>query len=197
MEKIKNFLYDVSDGLIKLIVVACMVFVIAIKLNTAMPDINILGYAMNSDANAKATQQEADNKVISIDLTQGDPKVDEIAKQEPSQDEENKENTADTVQSDAQNPSTQAEVEKPKEESKPEQSNQVATEVISKTIVVPSGYTSQKIATMLQEERIIKDLHAFLKVVDELGYSSKLRTGTYKLNSDMTYEEIANKLVGL
>lgn len=174
MERIRNFIYDISDGLIKLLIIACMILVIAFKLNTAMPDINILGYAINSDTNEKQASKEAsDNKVVSIDLTQGDTKVDENAIQNSSE-------GASTVEVSAQ-----------------QSREQETTDVISKTIVVPAGYTTQQIGDLLQKEHIVKDFSAFMKVVEELGYSEKLRSGDYKLNSDMTYEEIAQILVGL
>lgn len=172
MERIKNFFYDISDGLIKLLVIACMVLVIVFKLNTAMPDINILGYAINSDANGtEAAKGGSDNQVVSIDLTQGEAQVGENTSQNSSEDANA---AADSQQS----------------------GEQASTEVISKTIVVPSGYTTQQIGDLLQKEHIVKDFSAFMKVVEELGYTQKLKSGDYQLNSDMTYEEIAQILVG-
>lgn len=230
MEFIKNLLYDISDSVIKLLVVAAMVFVIAFKLNTAMPDIDVFGYNANQDQAANQMEQKTDDSnVISIDLT--DSSINKSATQTPDQDQANaneqkqitatdqkKPDTADAQsgtqtagQTDAQanadgqkpdgaadNKKTDQAKPKTEQEIKAEQEakKKLEAERVTKKIVIESGYTSQKIASVLVNDKVIKDAGAFLDVVAELGYTSKLRSGTYYLSSDMTYEEIANKLVG-
>lgn len=229
MEFIKNLLYDISDSVIKLIVVGAMVFVIAFKLNTAMPDIDVFGYANQGEVMGESEQKVDDANVISIDLTdssinkntanaQGqntsnpDSATDDNTKKEA---ENQKQMTAQDPQQkpDATKTNTQANADAPADEQKKndaqtkpktqeeikaeeEAKKKIEAERVTKKIVIESGYTSQKIASVLVNDKVIKDAGAFLDVVAELGYTSKLRSGTYYLSSDMTYEEIANKLVG-
>lgn len=198
MERIKNFLYDISDALIKLIVVACMIFVIAVKLNTAMPDINILGdgFKINTDL-SESNSPIGKSKEISIDLTKENVTVNE--KNDNKKIKDDNSSGFENGQQDLISEENQTQQPQNPQNTLSSQNAQINSELelITKTVTIPSGYTSKKIAGLLENEKIIKDSEAFLKVVSELGYSSKLRMGSYTLNSDMTYEEIANKLVGL
>lgn len=216
MEFIKNFLYDISDSVIKLLVVAVMIFVIAFKLNTAMPDIDVFGYQTGTgEQPSEQVQKEEDNKVISIDLTDSNVNKDaaKVANpadsanaanptdaQKPQTQQQANAQTQTQTQGDAQaqtQAQTQPKTKTPEQIREEEEAKKkLEAEKVTTKVVIEAGYTSQKIASTLVSAKVIKDSKAFLDVVAELGYTSKLRSGTYYLSSDMTYEEIANKLVG-
>jgi cell division protein YceG involved in septum cleavage len=50
--------------------------------------------------------------------------------------------------------------------------------------------TSNDIADRLVSGQVISDRAAFLQSVVELGLSTSLKTGSFKLSSDMTIDEI-------
>ncbi len=63
------------------------------------------------------------------------------------------------------------------------------------TIQVVSGMNSYKVSMLLQEAGIIEDGQDFDNYLNRNGYSSKIQVNTFTFTSDMTYEEIAEKLV--
>ncbi len=63
------------------------------------------------------------------------------------------------------------------------------------TIQVVSGMNSYKVSMLLQEAGIVEDGQDFDNYLNRNGYSSKIQVNTFTFTSDMTYEEIAEKLV--
>lgn len=59
------------------------------------------------------------------------------------------------------------------------------------TITVKSGMSSTTVAKMLQEAGLIEDYKAYDLWLDQKGYSTRIRVGTYTLTKGMTDEEIA------
>ena len=59
------------------------------------------------------------------------------------------------------------------------------------TITVSSGMESTEVAAMLEKAEIIKDAEDFDNYLVTQGISDKIQINTFKLNSNMTYEEIA------
>lgn len=66
---------------------------------------------------------------------------------------------------------------------------------VEATIEVVSGMGSYQIAQLLEDAGIIEDAADFDAFLNANGYSTKLKVNTYTFNSDMTYEEIAEKLI--
>lgn len=62
-------------------------------------------------------------------------------------------------------------------------------------IEVTRGMNSTTVAKLLQEKGIIEDYNDFDRYLDANGYSMKIQVRKYKFNSNMSYEEIAKKLV--
>ena len=62
-------------------------------------------------------------------------------------------------------------------------------------ITVTSGMSSTEVARLIQEAGIIKDYLDFDNFLNANGYSTQIRVKTTKLNSNMTYEEIAQALI--
>ncbi|MFP7493630.1 endolytic transglycosylase MltG [Terribacillus saccharophilus] len=60
------------------------------------------------------------------------------------------------------------------------------------TLKLVSGMTSDDVATALEKAEIIEDGAAFRTYLDVTKASKALQVGDYKVDSQMTYEEIAN-----
>ena len=63
-----------------------------------------------------------------------------------------------------------------------------------KVVVIESGSSLSAIANILEEEGIIRSSSVFKYYVDFSNMASKLRAGTYKLSTDMTYDDIIDTL---
>lgn len=95
------------------------------------------------------------------------------------------------------------EVEQPKETEQPADEAKEAddkepkeTPVIKTTVTIGEGEPSSVAAQQLESEKIIKDRHEFDKFLEDKKYAPLVRPGSYEINSDMTYEEMAQKLMG-
>lgn len=62
-------------------------------------------------------------------------------------------------------------------------------------IEIPDGSSTNKIATILEENNLIRNSNVFRVVSKIKGTDGKLKAGTYNLNTGMTPEEILNSLV--
>ncbi len=165
MEKLKDILYDLSDVIISLVIIAVIFIVVSWKLNDAMP-LDSTFFTEQSTAEASATFASTD-ETVSIVMTEAITTTAEPASEV---------NTTAPVATTA-----------------------VATNppgVVSKTITIRSGSSGNVIAKQLKDAGIIKDTTEFLKVVDKLGVGTRLQVGSFKLSSDMSYEQIARKLSG-
>lgn len=61
-------------------------------------------------------------------------------------------------------------------------------------ITIPQGSTNKKIAQILQDNKVIKSKQAFLMRVKRLGYSDKLKYGTFEINTGMNKDELIKTL---
>lgn len=61
----------------------------------------------------------------------------------------------------------------------------------SYTLVISRGMYSEAVSTALQSAGIISSASDFNTYLVNTGYAERLQTGTYSLNSSMTYEQIA------
>lgn len=62
------------------------------------------------------------------------------------------------------------------------------------TIVIPPGSSAQSIADILVNNRLITDRNQFLVRVVEMGLDTKLKSGSFVVDSEMTLDEIITKL---
>ena len=66
--------------------------------------------------------------------------------------------------------------------------------VVTYTLKIESGMPSSTIGDLLEENKVIKDGSKFNKYLEDEGYSLKIQLGNFKVNSDMTFNEIAKLL---
>ena len=62
------------------------------------------------------------------------------------------------------------------------------------TVVIPPGYSAQSIGDILLNSGLIADRNEFLARVVELKLDTKLKSGNFLVNSDMTLDEIIYKI---
>ncbi|MEI3606823.1 hypothetical protein SPD48_14030 [Pseudogracilibacillus sp. SE30717A] len=63
--------------------------------------------------------------------------------------------------------------------------------VIKAKFTTKSGVVSQDIADILVEKKIIKDSKKFAKYLEDNDYSPYIQLGTFEVNSDMSFKELA------
>lgn len=61
-------------------------------------------------------------------------------------------------------------------------------------ITVESGMGSEEVAVLLKDAGIISDAADFDSYLNDNGYSTMIEVGTFQINSNMTYQEIAELL---
>lgn len=66
--------------------------------------------------------------------------------------------------------------------------------LVKSKITIKSGMDSVEVCKIIQDAGIIDDYMDFDNYLNSNNYSTKIRVGSFELNSDMTYEEIANIL---
>lgn len=80
------------------------------------------------------------------------------------------------------------------EETTTEETTENGGEYVTAEITVVGGMGSQQVAQMLEDADIIESAADFDSYLNKNGYSTKIEIGKFKINSGMTYEEIATIL---
>lgn len=62
------------------------------------------------------------------------------------------------------------------------------------TLVIPPGSSAQSIGDILVNNGLIGDRNEFLARVVEMGLDTQLKSGNFLVDSDMTLDEIINKI---
>lgn len=71
----------------------------------------------------------------------------------------------------------------------------VDTELVIATITVQAGMGSYEVAVLLENAGIIDDASDFDSYLIKNGYATQIRIKSQEFNSNMSYEEIAKKLI--
>ncbi len=87
-------------------------------------------------------------------------------------------------------------VEKKEEEKVPSKPDKVVERVIIKeiTLIIEPGMSSGTIASLLKAEGLISDKKAFVNYINSKGLETKIKAGKFLLTSEMTLEEIVDKM---
>lgn len=185
MERIKDFLYDISDLLISLLIIAVIFAVISWKLNESIPIDTLADPAVSEepaakpDASAKVPESETSETEATTPSAANNPVSDASDADKPIGD-----NPSGTPEPPAQPP-----VQPP---AKPADASPVAGKAV--TIEIPSGSPGVAIGKILKDNGLITDVSTFIKKVDELGLGPKLRSGSFNLKTGMTLEQIIKTL---
>jgi len=188
LEKVKDFFYDISDVILSILIIAIMFYTISWKLSDTMsytPTISLPFLSSEEPTTEEPIVTDdsthvaiTDDAAAVIGSDTGDAgEIIDMTPEEPIE-------TPEAVE-----PTTP-------EAAKPEGENINVITVQEVSFIVPSGMLASKIIQKLEDEGLIDDRSAFTRRLSERKLDSKLRSGTFQLSTDMTYDQIINKLTG-
>ena len=152
-----------------------------------------LGMVFENDDTAKVSDQK-------WNTTSGDSATDSQKQDGASKNTNSTKNNEDTKTDEAQSSddkAKQAESDiKDKADEILDNANKDLEEAFEVEITITSGMTSDKVAEQLKEKGIIENSAEFDSFMMENGYDNKIWVGDHTVSSDVTYEEIAKKLMG-
>lgn len=154
--------------------------------------------ASASDAGSRSTEEKTTEADSQKDFTTtGEP--------EPANPEEPKDLTEGTENPDAAGFTTEEEPEpatekpmlgEPTSNEEPADTEEKQDDYTTVQITIRSGMGSEEVAELLKDAGIIRDAADFDSYLNDNGYSTRIETGTFRINSNMTYLEIAELLCG-
>ncbi len=172
-EKIKDFLYDISDIFLSLLIIGLIFFAVSWKISDTL--------SIDIDGPSTTVESEETTEGTSIIVT---PVTPTEATVETSEGEtsvgDTTENTTET--------STEASTEAP---------TQPTTEAgVLEKFVVNDGELGNTIGKHLEEQGFVKNSNDFVKRLIEMGFDSKLRAGTFKISKTDSLDTIIKVLAG-
>ena len=187
--KLKYYLRGLGLG----IVVTTLILVIANNMSKDISDEEIirrakqLGMVMADDENLfdedATTTAESDTK----EPTTKEPTTEESTTEEPTTEEPT------TEEPTTEEPTTEeATTEEPTtEEPTTEEPTTEAPDYVELTFVIQSGMYSEAVTRILVQNGVITDEVGFNEYLSSTGYDEMIQTGSFTVNSSMSYEEIA------
>lgn len=173
-DKIKDFLYDISDIFVSLLIIGVIFFAVSWKISdTLSVDIN---------APVSPTSEAVETTEASIIVTPVEP-----------------ETTTDPDAETSTESTTEA-VSQPATEATTEAATQAATQapqnLVLENFVVSDGELGYTIGENLEAQGFVYDADDFVQRLIEMGYDSKLRAGTFKLDKRDSLDVIIKVLAG-
>lgn len=173
MERIKDILYDISDIVLSLIIVALIFAVVSFKIFDAMSLDKLVMPHTSTEPTKKPTAPP-----------------DQSATTQPAGNSVSPDAEVVTVNvGDAANSGTMTDDAKPG-------STPTAPAGTSITLEIKSGASGYSIAKQLKEQGLIGDINTFIKRVEEKKAGTKLRSGTFKFTGGMSLDEVIKVLTG-
>lgn len=100
----------------------------------------------------------------------------------------------DPIQSEEPPPTTQQIPISTEDPDKTDPTNPSSGDYFEVTIVIPSGSSAQAIGDILVNNGLISDRNEFLVRVVEMQLDTKLKSGSFLIDSEMTLDEIITKI---
>ena len=172
MNKLRDFFYNISDLITAVVIIALVVFIISwkIKAIAAYPE-----YAASLPSHSDGMDEKD---------TVGDNPIPDSGPKLPESDI-NPAGPEVTPPIDTPNPvPTNPDISNPPPKA----------EIL--TVKIPEGSTGSAIANILVQNKLIDSPSAFLKRANERKLDTKLRSGTFKIPSNATLDEVINILTG-
>lgn len=188
LEKVKDFFYDTSDVMLSIVIIAIMFYTISWKLSDTLsytPSFDLP--FMTSEANSPELPVATPIDGIQVAINEDSPTVSEPTTPVDGE-------VIDMTPVEVETPEAVQPVVPEAAKPKNETINVIKLKEIS--FVVPSGMLASSIIQKLLDEGLIQNKSEFTKRLSERKLDSKLRSGTFKLSTDMTYDQIINKLTG-
>ncbi|BEP28069.1 MltG/YceG/YrrL family protein [Helicovermis profundi] len=206
MEKIKDFLYDISDIVVSLLIIAAIFTIVTWKISTSLdlPEISVAQstntlVAENNEPASNNKSEENLIDVITVDNTDSSTK-DSTKADDSSSETTNISTQNDTEKTNSENLDAKPDMTSDKNTST--ESNDTSTNVTTTKaasvvkIHIKSGTSGYGIAKLLKQNGLIDNTTTFIKRVEELKLGVSLRAGDFNLKTDMTLDEMIHTLVG-
>lgn len=173
-DKIKDFLYDISDIFVSLLIIGVIFFAVSWKISdTLSVDIN---------APVSPTTESVETTEASIVVTPVAPETSTNPDGETST-----EATTETVTQPATEATTEAATQP---------ATQAPQNLVLENFVVSDGELGYTIGENLEAQGFVHDADDFVQRLIEMGYDSKLRAGTFKLDKRDSLDVIIKVLAG-
>ncbi|MGN1187597.1 MAG: hypothetical protein ACI4R6_03810 [Lachnospiraceae bacterium] len=191
------------------IVITTLILTISHSANRKMSDNEIIERArelgMTFETQPESASKEETTSAIETterETTQSDTSQPETTQEQTTQGETTQSETTQpetTKEQTTQGETTQPETTQPEttqEQTTQEESSQENTtaqngDVITYTLTVERGMSSNVVCRLLNENGIIDNAADFDNYLVSKGYAEKIRVGSFEVRSDMSYEELA------
>lgn len=167
MEKIKNFIYDKSDLLVAVVIIALAALIIWLGINNIMRPMTETADAQNGQGQAEEPVTTRPAVSSGTVIITGGATTDSAA------------TTSGTATSGAATSGTATTTT----------GGATGTAKAAK-IAISAGEDSDTIADSLIEAKVIKDKNKFYSMLEELGLSSKIQEGTFNIPAGSTLEDV-------
>lgn len=154
-----------------------------------------------NEAQNKENKEVAEK--VKISDTQEDMKISDTKKDENVKDEASKSSEKENKDQHNKKKKDEEKDQKPKKKKKKDEEKdqkpkkkKKKKKVYKYTLTVEENMLGPTISKLLVKNKIIDDADAFTNYLEEKDYSRSIQLGDYKLNSDMTFYEIAEKITG-
>lgn len=144
------------------------------------------GYGLLSSGPSLSAEERSYKERYEELVAENNSSSDSVAEQPSDSSNEPAEASEDSSVEDVTDSSEEAQ-EQPKEENN--------TDAISTVIVIEQGDPSSFASTQLQNQGIVESALEFNDFLENNNYTGRLRPGSYEVNSDMSFEEIAKTLM--
>ena len=191
--KLKYYLRGLGIG----ILVTTIILTIANHVGNKISDAEVikraeaLGMVMSEDETLFPPEQTDEQATTgkpeeptTKETTMEEPATEEPTTEEPTTEEPTTEEPT-TEEPTTEEPTTEEPATKPS-----------GGDVVAATLVIKSGMYSEKVSQELQRMGIISDWVDFNQYLSDNKYDVVIKTGTYTVNSSMTYEELAKLITG-
>ncbi len=199
MEKLKDFVHDFSDIFFAVIIIGIMFVVLSLNLGSWFNDSSDSIFASNNVSNVFKAQDNSKNNNIKDDNKQvetedkeyEDMNETEIKKQPDT-------NASETEIQNKQGTDTDSNtIQDGQDNNEENEHNKPVTEVIeaevvveTKTIIIPNGASSTRIAQILKDNGLIDNINTFDEACKNLNLASRLKPGTFQIPTNSTIEDM-------
>jgi hypothetical protein len=221
MNKLKDFIHYISDIIMAIVVVFIILFVFYKNISVFFSDIfdqklsvnikeivsdDISNTSINVNTDSEKTENLEEQNNINAETSQNSKSDDESAtfqnkETNTSQTEKSIEQTSipQNINTEDKSGDTQNLQVNPNNENKENSNNEITKTVQSNnnftvTIVIPANSTSTQIVDILYDNKLITSKDEINIYLKENNLETKLKSGTFTINSTMSVEEIVDAI---
>jgi len=189
IEKIKDILYDLSDIVVSLIIIAVIFVSVSWKISDTL-DVDLKETLTNPTVEAET------DPPVTVIIPEINPNG--ISDETTDPTSENSDPTGDTAENTPESTadSTPANDTTPSAPSESETNTTPATSGVLVSFEVPEGATGYSIGKKLVSEGYVDDVDTFVNRLVALKLDNKLRAGTFKLSKSDSLDVIIKVLAG-